>query len=586
MTRTRLGIICLLAGVLAVFCAARAAWAQADQARPLAAEQFMLTGGDGRLWLVRIGPDLTNFETLMYEPGGKWQWVNRDGIRGLPATITAGGKQLYVLTAEPAFLIVDANGTSMGKAPSEDVWPGKSAPLATCLAEGFAGAADGAFLVIIGDYPPAEPVDTDVAHESDPPAEQPAEADGDQPEDAPQPAILPTGLAVLQHAGGEWRKLGNASNVALTEGDSLRAAVVNGRLHVLIANPQQPSALWSWAGDDEPWTQIPLTGQAQSHKPVAMFSAFDQLRLVLSAPAAAEAEDIPPAEQLVIVSLDQAGQFGIPQPITLNGGPLQLPAVPLAASMGAVGDRHIVALFWLDDQTPKFILCDVANGQADGADVLTALTEEPLDTGAQEVMNYFLVVMAGMSFAVMIVSRPKIPAGPLALPMSCRPAPLFKRVLASMIDLLPISMIASLAVPLPQPAADMFADWETFIEQYKILLSTRQAAYSVIVTMCMFMVYGMIMELRYGATLGKMALKLRVIGGDGKRPGLREVLLRNVVKMLELCMPWLLVVPLLTPSRQRLGDILARTAVIEQLGPINAQPETPPPLPEDEPEDN
>jgi uncharacterized RDD family membrane protein YckC len=59
---------------------------------------------------------------------------------------------------------------------------------------------------------------------------------------------------------------------------------------------------------------------------------------------------------------------------------------------------------------------------------------------------------------------------------------------------------------------------------------------------------------------------------DGSRPGLREAALRNATKIVELSMllstmAWLMMIfvllPLLTRNRQRLGDMIARTTVVE-----------------------
>ena len=79
-------------------------------------------------------------------------------------------------------------------------------------------------------------------------------------------------------------------------------------------------------------------------------------------------------------------------------------------------------------------------------------------------------------------------------------------------------------------------------------------------------VYCLLMESRYGATLGKMAMRLRVVGDGGRRPLLREIALRNISKIPEL-MAMLLVIPILFPVltryRQRLGDKIAWTTVID-----------------------
>jgi uncharacterized RDD family membrane protein YckC len=86
-----------------------------------------------------------------------------------------------------------------------------------------------------------------------------------------------------------------------------------------------------------------------------------------------------------------------------------------------------------------------------------------------------------------------------------------------------------------------------------------------------YLVYAIVMERIFGATLGKMLFRLLVINDEGSKPGLKEAILRNVLKVMEISwmpLPWLplpplLLVPLLTRHHQRLGDILGRTAVID-----------------------
>ena len=61
-----------------------------------------------------------------------------------------------------------------------------------------------------------------------------------------------------------------------------------------------------------------------------------------------------------------------------------------------------------------------------------------------------------------------------------------------------------------------------------------------------------------------MVTGLRVVGDRGRRPTFREVALRNVSKIPEMITPLpLLLFPLLTRYRQRLGDKIAWTAVID-----------------------
>ena len=88
-----------------------------------------------------------------------------------------------------------------------------------------------------------------------------------------------------------------------------------------------------------------------------------------------------------------------------------------------------------------------------------------------------------------------------------------------------------------------------------------------IAAMTTYIVYCILMEKLLGATVGKLVLGLRVVGEDATEPDWRSIALRNVTKAFEitwLFLPLLLLFPLYTRYRQRMGDMAARTAVVQK----------------------
>ena len=96
--------------------------------------------------------------------------------------------------------------------------------------------------------------------------------------------------------------------------------------------------------------------------------------------------------------------------------------------------------------------------------------------------------------------------------------------------------------------------------------------------------YFVALEGRWGATLGKVAMRLRVVDGRGRAPGYLAALVRMVLRAIELN-PLLAGIPaglvaLLSASKQRMGDMLAGTYVlyvddirrVRGTGPIPAAP--------------
>jgi uncharacterized RDD family membrane protein YckC len=77
--------------------------------------------------------------------------------------------------------------------------------------------------------------------------------------------------------------------------------------------------------------------------------------------------------------------------------------------------------------------------------------------------------------------------------------------------------------------------------------------------------YAVFLEGLAGATAGKWASGIRVIGPDGRRPGLSRALLRNVLRLVD-TLPVLnilgVILILLSPQRARFGDRVAATRVV------------------------
>jgi len=74
------------------------------------------------------------------------------------------------------------------------------------------------------------------------------------------------------------------------------------------------------------------------------------------------------------------------------------------------------------------------------------------------------------------------------------------------------------------------------------------------------------MEGQYGATLGKMALGLKVVKEDGSPITWQESIIRNLVRIVDMLLVFYLVSAILvwtSPLKQRIGDRVAHTVVIK-----------------------
>ena len=144
------------------------------------------------------------------------------------------------------------------------------------------------------------------------------------------------------------------------------------------------------------------------------------------------------------------------------------------------------------------------------------------------------------------------------LPETLRVAPLTQRFLAAMIDLLPIlfavawwydlSIRELMGVRWPSPMAEPSGRTLEDIQPSLIAIGA-------------FTLYTLLFEITLRWTPGKRLTRLQITDLTG-RPATRvQILARNLLKPLDLIAPILLLIPLIVPSRQRMGDLLARTLI-------------------------
>ena len=86
-------------------------------------------------------------------------------------------------------------------------------------------------------------------------------------------------------------------------------------------------------------------------------------------------------------------------------------------------------------------------------------------------------------------------------------------------------------------------------------------------TIMLFATYTTIAELLTSMTLGKWLLRCQVRDVDGNRPRAWQILVRNATKILDLLFLPMLVIMLMNPNYQRIGDMVARTVVTRRPTP-------------------
>ncbi len=493
---------------------------------------LMISGEEKGLWLVRNNLAQNNFDVVFRPTGEDWKWIDK-GRTGRPSAITAIAGQLHVLLEPAGYLIFDPsskNKPTPSLTPNAPNWPAGVGALAVCDASGLNGNQNLALLAIAA---MEEKVDTD--------------------------QVRQVKLGVFEYSDAQWQFLTQLDGVTLQADSKIRAATFKGKLYVAISpSEKDKNRLLVW--DKEKWLDKDLPAQAATAKVLATMNLNDDLIIAL-------ANEISPDKyKFSLAALSDSEKF-ILKPVfsddTVPERTFDFP--PLA---GRLSKR--IAFLWQQEEILELASCDL-NGQMVIPSEVNIFKKPPLKGGGEKIFEYFMFGLIIAVFVPMFVIRPRRPIKPLTLPETMKPAHLLKRLAAAIIDLIPFLILMSLIFlfSLPPIPEGEFEYLKLFVK----LLFTQQAgpasaAYAKIVGMVLYAVYCIITEKLFNATPGKMLLKLRVVADEGNRPHLREILLRNFVKLIELfqitLLPLLAAFVIITRKHQRLGDMVARTVVVEE----------------------
>jgi uncharacterized RDD family membrane protein YckC len=535
------------------------------------AEERRLVAGDDRgLWLVHLHPSDNTFDLAFRPAGGRWKWVSTE-LTGRPAVAVALEGGLHVIFQSGQYRIFPSGGGE--GMPGEGL---EQPPLAACGGK----LGDSPYATIVAILPLAQPATATAPtpHATEAKDKPPAKA-----RTATTRAEQPVSLEVWQNVQLRWERM---TELAASPGDiagGIKAGIVDGTLYVLI--PGVPHRLLAWR--NQAWQDVPLDSPTGLAAVPGVVGLDD--RLVIVAAKEAEAGQA----SLTVGAYSPADKTFSWQPVRQDGKPAVWPQhhLPMVARLA-----ERAALVWEAGEKLRFSALSPLTGQLDPAEDVEPLGRPQLDEVAQQAYKYFFLAVSFLILVSLFRTRRPVPYRPFSLPADLPPANLGRRLLAAVIDLLPCNLVAGIFVHLSLPPMTPEEFSNLFLRIHR---GDQVPPFSIvaagIMVMLIYVPYCVIMERRFGATLGKMVFKLRVVADEGRPPDLREAMLRNLAKVLELSwpplLPLLILIPLLSRHRQRLGDMLARTAVADgrlaglpppsqprqQEGPSGGQPPPPPP---------
>ncbi len=196
-----------------------------------------------------------------------------------------------------------------------------------------------------------------------------------------------------------------------------------------------------------------------------------------------------------------------------------------------------------------------------------SVTPEPLtvDKVPEPRADPTIVVAAAVAVAMiylLVMARRNPQANLPKLPEGMVPAGILPRALAGAVDLAaPAALVLiSLGVRRPGPVIEMMVKWVSWPSPD----ATWADILPGVAILGLYLLHTGVAEWLAMRSLGKWLLGCRVVEQHGADPALWQILVRNLFKAVELVAPLLLILPLLSLYRQRLGDLVGRTVVVRR----------------------
>lgn len=545
------------------------------------AQDIQLAGSQNVLWLVRGDAQASSFTIYVRPAGEKWKVVSA-GLTGSVDKVAAADRSLHIIFRNPlghALLNLGSNDLIPLPIPAGPGWPAQTQPLAVCgSSRSLSGSHRPSLIAVV-------PQSVQPAMAPSRIQTQAATTAATGPAGSPR-ALHLTSLAIMEYTEAAWRTLTQTEPMPMLPQSPVGVTVAGGRLYLLLQMegrlavhewtapsaattepaqlPTQPAA----AATQGSWRVFPLPQNVASGKPLALLTVQNRPVVVI-----AQESQSSKFRAILLVLEEEDFTVNVIQSQNVEAT-WDSDNIPAAAQLG----DH-VELVWLQNDKLMWARSSLAGVMGESAEIQAIPSS---DEQVRQASDYFMMIVVLLVFFLVIMTRPKGPPKPFLLPKGMVRGPLFRRLVAAMIDLLPWLWLAMWIKGLHRLTMDdlrLLGQTET--------TNLQDMIYAQMIGFILFVTYCIIMELTLGATVGKRIMGLRVVGEDGKRLDLRSALIRNLMKIVEfymavpvqwlqtLLLPLLLLFPILSRYHQRIGDMMARTAIIDARRSVLT---TPPPI--------
>jgi uncharacterized RDD family membrane protein YckC len=399
-------------------------------------------------------------------------------------------------------------------------------------------------------------------------------------------AALGDRLAVLPVDGG-WRLIwsgGSVSGPVPPQGRTLRRlASSNDVLWAIATVDAGPAELLRWTEEGGWRTVTPLPAEADLAtasldvigESASLAWVKDRQALVAKwrpdsgwQPVASVAADVKTAKliggapyPLVAVRPDREGQptdamavLRVDEPAgTAASPPKSVPASDLADVTVVGPGVRIVDVN--NDKLNQTTIDDYGRGAAHGPDPLP----EPAPTVAPRQFEWINVLIMTALTVIMLRNLRTDPENPPLLASGLRLAPMWRRVPAALIDLLPCVVTT----------AWVFTRFDGTTEEFRN--APERVYLPIYLGLMAYLVHVTIGEIWLGKSIGKWLFGLRVVGINAEPVTPGRIVLRNVLRSVELTLLLPALLPFMSPLRQRLGDMAARTTVVTDAPAVEGE---------------
>lgn len=561
----------------------------------LAAPGAMMAGNEQVVWAMVVEDG--QWTPYRKSLGKNWQKLREEPLTGEPMAIAASGPQLGMILKPGQVFVLDSSGALLQQRNPTDVaqWPLDTRDVALADARNLTVGDDQPLRLLALVARPAPPEPAPTPEQADDQAAEAAEATESAVVEAQDDnAAKAVTLGLIGYSRNQWAYLGDVSSAKLTELSSLHLVVHAGRVFVVISQaeggrnrllsvtlkPRPDEQEDQGTQEDQPpdeagldvepvVEQIPLEDDAASSVITSAVAFPGQLVMTLLIGGQPEAL-APEADQLESLSQAQPSPEADIGRMHLWIRDLASAQVSLRAvsdedapfdnrvpSVGRLGDN--LTFLWRSDETWHFAKRTLA-GELIKQREVEAFNAPPPTVDAQELI-YYVLMGSAVLIMTLVTLRPRRPIKPFMLPAGVNPAPLALRGAAFLIDALPLTVLAALVFPFDAQYASEHPEQVAAGEVPNLIY--WHLAWVLGYVACCIVAEGL-----YGRTLGKRILHMQIVGNEGAKASWREAALRNVSKVIVLLLlPYallLLLLPIINRYRQRVGDILASTTVVDE----------------------